>query len=240
MEVPVSQVQHRAVNPTLQPCAALLLLGVTLAAPPGFSKTSPAHVRITIRVMDYVNLSTDTRDELAANTRRILRDAGVDAEFVECRLGQTDTGNSICHTSLGPADFILRIVDAHRTSNASELGYSAATQQGGAYITVFINPEKKRARVETLSDAALLGHTTAHELGHLLLGPDSHSDSGIMRPLWSRRDEEWIAKRALLFHPRQAERMRAAVSARVDAWTIAQFREQVHPPVEAVRQSRPR
>jgi hypothetical protein len=213
------------VNPTLRPCAALLLLGVTLAAPPGFSKTSAAHVRITIRVMDYVNLSTDTRDELAANTRRILHEAGVDAEFVECRLGQTDTGNPVCHTSLGPADFILSIVDARRNTNGKELGYAAATQQGGAYITVFINPEQKRARIETLSDAALLGHATAHELGHLLLGPDSHSDSGIMRAFWSRSDEEWMTKRALLFHSRQAEQMRAALSARVGGATIAQLRQ---------------
>jgi hypothetical protein len=217
MEVPVSPAQHRAMKTNLLALAALGLLT-------GFSAYSKTAVHITIRVMDYVNLSTDTRDELVANARRILRDAGLDAEFVECRLGQTDTGTAVCQTSLGPADFILRIVDARRNPNGKELGYSAATQQGGAYITVFVNPDQKRARIESLSDAALLGHATAHELGHLLLGPDSHSDSGIMRPFWRRCDEEWMAKRALLFHPRQAEQMRASLSARAGGATTAQLR----------------
>lgn len=205
-------------KPNLLASAALVLLT-------GGSAHSKTPVRITIRVMDYVNLSTDTRDELAANARRILRAAGVDAEFVECRLGQTDTGDPVCRTSLGPADFILRIVDARRNSNGNELGHSAATQQGGAYITVFVNPDQKRARIETLSDAALLGHAAAHELGHLLLGPHSHSNSGIMRPFWSRSDEEWMTKRALLFHARQAGQMRAALSARASGATIAQLRQ---------------
>jgi hypothetical protein len=37
------------------------------------------------------------------------------------------------------------------------------------------------------SAAQILGHTMAHEIGHLLLNLETHSDSGIMRANWDMR-----------------------------------------------------
>ena len=37
------------------------------------------------------------------------------------------------------------------------------------------------------SRSVILGHLIAHEIGHLLLGPDSHARSGIMSFPWSKR-----------------------------------------------------
>jgi len=46
----------------------------------------------------------------------------------------------------------------------------------------------------------LLGYTMAHELGHLLLPPNSHSNSGVMR---ASLDLERAAARRLRFTPGQ-------------------------------------
>ena len=88
------------------------------------------------------------------------------------------------------------------------------TPEGGAYITVFINPAQQKSRIESLSNGAFLGHAVAHEVGHLLLGANSHSSAGIMRPVWRTVDEEWMVKGALLFDAGQARRMRAVLVAR--------------------------
>jgi hypothetical protein len=58
-----------------------------------------------------------------------------------------------------------------------------------------------------LTDATFLGHVIAHEIGHLLLGANSHSPVGIMRPQWRLADEVWMAKGALVFDTDQAKRM---------------------------------
>jgi hypothetical protein len=36
-----------------------------------------------------------------------------------------------------------------------------------------------------------LGHIIAHEVGHLLIGANSHADEGLMRPNWNPR-EHWL------------------------------------------------
>jgi len=87
-----------------------------------------------------------------------------------------------------------------------QLGYAAMTPDGGACITVFANPAVRRARSGALSDGVLLGHAVAHEIGHLLLGPNSHTSGGIMRPVWRPCDEEWIAKGVLVSDGWQAKK----------------------------------
>jgi hypothetical protein len=47
-----------------------------------------------------------------------------------------------------------------------------------------------------------------HELGHLLLGKDSHSSEGVMRPVWQFEDLQQAARGRLGFTLSQVEQMR--------------------------------
>jgi hypothetical protein len=58
----------------------------------------------------------------------------------------------------------------------------------------------------------LLGDVVAHEIAHLLLGTNAHSDTGIMRPHWSEQDLINANKGHLLFTPAQGQTMRKKVS----------------------------
>ena len=78
-------------------------------------------------------------------------------------------------------------------------------------MSVFPRP----VQIDGLSTGALLGHSAAHEIGHLLLGPNAHSCSGIMRPLMKRSDEELMLKGWLRFDTAQASKMRSALRARL-------------------------
>ncbi len=58
---------------------------------------------------------------------------------------------------------------------------------------------------ETHADAAqILGHTIAHEIGHLLLNVQAHSASGIMRSDWNLLDLRDASYGYLVFTTRQA------------------------------------
>ena len=48
----------------------------------------------------------------------------------------------------------------------------------------------------------ILGCVMAHELGHLLLGSNSHSDKGIMLPRWEVNQVRQLMMGTLLFHAR--------------------------------------
>jgi hypothetical protein len=53
-----------------------------------------------------------------------------------------------------------------------------------------------------------------HELGHLLLGPGSHSTTGIMQCPWYDKQLENVAKGSMRFTSAEAKRMQANIQAR--------------------------
>jgi hypothetical protein len=65
--------------------------------------------------------------------------------------------------------------------------------------------------------AMILGHLMAHEVGHLLLGGNSHSRRGIMSVPWGRLSLARAAWGELLFTSQEAKRIRAHVQERTRA-----------------------
>ena len=194
---------------------ASIILGLALATIPVLSETAVSDLHLTVRVVDYVNLQASRRSQAEATAKRILGQAGVMADFVECFSGGDAIPNPACTTVPGPTNLVLRIAQPRFALDREQFGYALITPEGGVYITVFINPEIRKATVGILSDGVLLGHAIAHEIGHLLLGTNSHSPSGIMKPVLRHADEEWMAKGGLLvFNASQARIMRSAVIAR--------------------------
>jgi hypothetical protein len=61
----------------------------------------------------------------------------------------------------------------------------------------------------------ILGCVIAHELGHLLLGSNSHSGSGIMQPRWERRQVRQAMTGDLLFTSAQAKRIQFEAESRI-------------------------
>jgi hypothetical protein len=149
---------------------------------------------------------------LETNTKRILASAGIAVEFVECYGGAVDTVSGKCAGPFPRIDLTLRVYPPKFATKGEQLGYTAMTSDGGAYITVFINPGQHKARLDSVSNGTLLGHAVAHEIGHVLLGADSHSPAGIMRPVWLLVDEERMAQGVLLFDAGQAAKMQMAIA----------------------------
>ena len=96
------------------------------------------------------------------------------------------------------------------------LGYSLidTATRSGALATIYVD------RVAWLADAAgvdtrmLLGRAIAHELGHLLLGTNAHSETGLMRAVWSCDALRRNAALDWRFAPADTSAMRQAVHLR--------------------------
>jgi hypothetical protein len=70
---------------------------------------------------------------------------------------------------------------------------------------LYWNRIEEQARRLSLSIPRILAHTLAHELGHLLLGSNSHSPTGIMTARWDARSATCICQDGLYFDTRQSE-----------------------------------
>jgi hypothetical protein len=97
-----------------------------------------------------------------------------------------------------------------------QFGFSLPSDRGfGVIAGVYPDRALDFARLMGLDAKIVLGHTMAHEIGHLLLGSNSHASQGIMRPTWGARDIHLAKTGVLGFTDAQAERMQAQVAARL-------------------------
>ena len=95
--------------------------------------------------------------------------------------------------------------------------YAAGSAPGtrterGRIAYVFYDRVRTIAQKAHQVDGDPLGIVIAHEIGHLLLPYGSHSDTGLMRGLWSAEEIRRIDVRTLAFTPSQARDIRLRVS----------------------------
>src|SRR5262249_17833758 len=123
---------------------------------------------------------------------------------------------------LGPTGFAMRIIpqsmaeriDPHHTT----LGLAVPCQasESGCIAYVFYHRADElaancRTEGRCLSSPQILGHAMAHEIGHLILGLNSHASSGLMRANWWAGDLRLPLRQGLFFTSDQAERIRREV-----------------------------
>jgi hypothetical protein len=78
-------------------------------------------------------------------------------------------------------------------------------------ITVFHHRVREAAEKGGIPEQRLLGCILAHELGHAVLGTDSHSPSGIMKAKLRPADFALAERGLLRFSDEEAKRLRAGL-----------------------------
>jgi hypothetical protein len=201
-----------------------ILLAMLAASLPGFAKESaesnpPQELAIALHVYDYAQVEAKELARAQDEASRVLQGIGIEAAWLNCPVPGVKPQNAQeCGSTAGA--LVLRILPqamAERLGRAEgSLGFAQLTDHGtpGFVASVFYH------RVETLAvdlacpRAVILGHALAHEIGHLLLGTNSHSPNGIMRANWTEKELLSASAGRFGFFPQQAATMRADVRAR--------------------------
>ena len=208
-----------------------ILLGIHSAALQGTPPTSEtkASPGITVRIYDYAGVSSGEMRRAEEEASRILRAAGVEIEWVDCPTSPAEAHNyPACEPPLGAVAVDLRILPpsmaARVRSSREQLGFALPSTKAGSASAawVFFQRVEHLAESKDADQAQILGHAMAHEIGHVLLGPDRHSEKGIMRANWGRAVLQEAARGQLLFTPAQAELIKAEVRSRVEQAGTAQ------------------
>jgi len=199
----------------------LLAIGSVGSARTQAASSVEPRLQIIARVYNYAVVSRGTLLGAERESSRIFREAGVEVAWLDCPTSYAQEEKyPACAAPLGAMAVDLRVVPASMTerfrSNGEEAGMALpSSRTGGASAAwVFYQRVEDLAESQVATPSQILGHAIAHEIGHLLLGPKSHSRTGIMRGNWDRRYLQEASQGQLLFTRDQAGRIRAEVSNR--------------------------
>ena len=115
--------------------------------------------------------------------------------------------NLDCATIEWPTHLAVRVMHGRSTSEVFGVAFLSA-DGAGCYSDVFSDQAMELHASWNVALADILGNVMAHELGHLLLGSNSHSGIGIMRAHWQGEELRRLARGSLWFTNEQADRMR--------------------------------
>ena len=193
----------------------ILCFGLTSQAAAKEPASLPAPV--SVAVYNDVGVPTDTLLQAEQVAIRVFREAKMNVEWVNCATGLSAAQNPVsCGQAIFPSYLQLRIAAHPRTLSESAFGVSYMSNEGvGCYSNVFYARVEELHRTFNHSEAMILGHVMAHEIGHLLLGVNSHAVTGIMSAHWYKGELASASRGALLFNGTESNIMRQRVSSTV-------------------------
>jgi hypothetical protein len=185
-----------------------MLASTSAASAQSAQEAAPA-LTVRVQVTDYAKLSPKELATAEAQATAAYRMVGLDLIWSSAPLG-SEPGDS---TVSEPIDVHVVIVPrdmAEKKCHGQGLGdsvmgtaISGATEARGRIAYIFFNRIERIAVSQQTPVARGLGHVIAHEVGHLLIGVDSHSDQGLMQPNWNPRES-----RAQTFTASQVQQIR--------------------------------
>lgn len=205
----------------------LLTLGLSGTGKTQGRRGAEPELRITVRVYDHAQVPAKTLGEAKSQATRVFRHAGVGLVWLDCVLPTHELAEA-CRQPLARTEVFLRVIRRTKASagwSKSTTGYGIRSEdaRGSAYACIFYERVEEIAAEERFPEGLILGHSAAHEIGHLLLPTAGHSDSGIMRARLRWQHWQLAAYQQLLFAPEQIQLIRDEVRARLGLQEAAQL-----------------
>jgi len=181
---------------------------------PGLAVETNANIQVRVYNAAVVPAADQTVALRAAAT--ILAAAGIGTSWLPCGDVASDPTATVCDTPLDPSELSVRLVRLPGTTSARgelQLGYSLVDTAAGAgtLATIYADRVAWLAGEAGADAPTLVGFAIAHEIGHLLLGTNAHSGTGLMRAVWSRAELRRNDAGDWLFGRSEAARMRSSV-----------------------------
>jgi hypothetical protein len=172
---------------------------------------------ILVLVHNYAGVEATVLKRAERSAARVLGTGGVQVKWFDC--SEAAEALQQCQDPPRSSALVLHLLPSgatRRAAPAGSLGFAVPPEPGqfGSFAGVFYD------RVERLSsrgfnEPMILGHAMAHEIGHLLLGVEGHSDDGIMKAEWHRKELKQATNEALIFDAVQRNSITQTLKARL-------------------------
>jgi hypothetical protein len=184
---------------------------------------------VTVRMYNYADVSEEVLENAAREAQRVMRRAGIETRWLECRLREDQDGPrySKCRERTSSADILIRIVPKHMQGMHDvkrALGYSVwvAQEQAPTRAYVFYDSVRKKAGdCQDVSLHRLLGYVMAHEVAHLLFRSTEHSAEGVMKRAWSEKELVQIERGTMEFSASEARLLVGSAARRLETEGLA-------------------
>ncbi len=178
-------------------------IGISRSHAAEINSTPPA---LTVNIYNHAQAPETTLSVARAEAARILRNAGIETRWTHCATEPELIPQYPDCVLPGPASLVLRIIPRSmarpKPSGPAAFGVALVPKDGsfGVFASVYIEAVAAIAGDDEALGARMLGHLMSHELGHLLLGQQSHSRRGIMRADWLEKDLQAARTGKVSFH----------------------------------------
>jgi hypothetical protein len=170
---------------------------------------------IRVRVNNYTQASPTILAGAEREAGRILDRAGLRTVWLDCPAGPSIADpQDPCRKALEATDIVLRVLSESTQNKFQDtvFGFAVVPVLASVYYDYAVHLARSdNAKFEV---PIILGCVIAHEVGHLLLGSNSHSGSGIMQGHWERGQIRKAMTGNLLFTPEQMKLIQASTFAR--------------------------
>lgn len=155
---------------------------------------------ILVRIYDNAGVLISELAAALRTTHEILRRADLGVDWVQCRARRDGPVPAVCDQPLSSGDVVVRLIEGSDKESGERraLGYSLFDADGvSGFATVYVDRVDWLAKRAQYPRAPVLGRAIAHEIGHLMLRSNEHTESGLMREVWTaeqvvrNRREDW-------------------------------------------------
>jgi hypothetical protein len=179
---------------------------------------------IRVRVNNYAKASPAIIARAEREAGRILGEAGLLVVWLDCPMkpfGGVDVQQHLCLEPLEATDIVLRVLSEPTQDKFQDtvFGFAVVPILASVYYDYALRIAKKdNAEFEV---PIILGSVIAHEVGHLLLGLNSHTSAGVMQPRWERKQVRQAMTGVLLFTHEQSKLVQAEAKRRMSLEAIS-------------------
>jgi len=155
-----------------------LAMFIAFSSPKALAKGLPQEsARVTVSVFADSDISFDIIKQAEKVSSQVFQESGIHVDWINCSPRADASGGEIaCRQSAFPWHLHVRIMQRSLNLKNSILGISYLSPDGSGFqADIFYKGIEELHRETSLHPAIILGHVVAHEIGHLLLGSNSHS-----------------------------------------------------------------
>jgi hypothetical protein len=176
---------------------------------------------VVVRAYNTYGLAPEDVRTASRTVHRLLWFVDIDVRWRNCRIAgrPSDFVTDACADPMAANHLIVRLLGGVTPPPGSDttLGYAHVDPvlKTGSLATIDVERIVDLSHALAVDCGTLLGRAVAHELGHLLRGTRDHSESGLMRGIWSastiveNRPSDWT------FTREQGLDMRSGLDARL-------------------------